>query len=381
MMRTKEVLLLAALALATPGAAWARQYEASRTGDTIRLEDTSRRMVVSVIPSIGNIVSEFSVKGVNVLRWPYTSLEDYKARGGGLNGIPFLGPWANRLDEQAFYANGKKYAFDMDLGNVRGAIPIHGFLTSTDQWQVMEVKADGKSAWVTSRLEVWRQPMWMKQWPFAHTIEITHRLQDGVLQVQTTVTNLSAEAMPVAVGFHPYYQLTDSPREDWTITVPAKTHYLLSGAKLPTGETEAVEKLFPNRQGVLKDYNLDDVFGDLERDAQGRSHTIIKGKQQMLDIMFSPNYQALVVYSPNPAGQGLGGNAPPPNQNPPGRGAGGRGRGNANPLATPNYICVEPMPGITNAINLAQKGTIHNLQTVGPNQTWEASFWIKPGGF
>ncbi|MGD1070993.1 MAG: aldose 1-epimerase [Bryobacteraceae bacterium] len=392
-MQIRQVVTIAVLmALATVRPSSAKQYEARHEGDVIQLRDTSRQMVVSVVPSMGNIVSEFSVKGVNVLRWPYTSLEDYKARGGGLNGIPFLGPWANRLDEQAFYANGKKYNFDMDLGNVRGAIPIHGFLTATDQWQVVEVKADGKSAWVTSKLEVWKQPMWMKQWPFAHTIEITHRLQDGALQVETKITNLSAEAMPVAVGFHPYYQLTDSPREDWTITVPAKTHYLLSGAKLPTGETEAVEKLFPNRQGMLKDYNLDDVFGDLERDAQGRSHTIVKGKQQTLDIMFSQNYQAEVIYSPNPTGQGLGGNALQ-NPNAPARGAvqgpgagqgrrgGGRGRGAANPLATPNYICVEPMPGITNAINLAQKGVVKNLQSVAPNQTWEASFWVKPSGF
>ena len=147
--------------------------------------------------------------------------------------------------------------------------------------------------------------------------------------------------------------------------------------------------MFPNRQGTLKDFNLDDVFGDLERDAQGRSHTIVKGKEQMLDIMFSPNYRALVVYSPNPTGQGLGGNAPQ-NPNPPARGAvpgrgaaggGGRGRGAPNPLATPNYICIEPMPGITNAINLAQKGTFKDLQSVAPNQTWEASFWVKPSGF
>jgi aldose 1-epimerase len=375
------VVLMALLAMAAARLAPAQQYQARRAGDVIQLLEPGRQIVVSIVPSIGNIVSEFSVKGQNVLRWPYTSLDDYKARGGGLNGIPFLGPWANRLDEEAFYANGKKYNFDMELGNVRGPIPIHGFLTATDQWQVMEVKADGKSAWVTSRLEVWKQPMWMKQWPFAHTVEITHRLQDGVLQVQTKITNLSAEPMPVAVGFHPYYQLTDSPREDWTITVPAKTHYLLSGAKLPTGETEAVEKLFPNRQGTLKDYNLDDVFGDLDRDAEGRSHTIVKGKRQSLDIMFSQNFQAEVIYSPNPTGQGLGGNALQ-NPNAPARGGGGgRGRGTPNPLATPNYICVEPMPGITNAINLAQKGTVKNLQSVAPNQTWEASFWVKPSGF
>ena len=56
-------------------------------------------------------------------------------------GIPFLAPWANRLDEQAFYANGKRYAFDMELGNVRGEHPIHGFLAAA-KWEVVEAKAD-----------------------------------------------------------------------------------------------------------------------------------------------------------------------------------------------------------------------------------------------
>ena len=65
-----------------------------------------------------------------------------------MSGIPFLGPWANRLDEQAFYANGKRYAFDMDLGNVRGAIPIHGFLTTNNKWKVVEEKADGGATWI-----------------------------------------------------------------------------------------------------------------------------------------------------------------------------------------------------------------------------------------
>ena len=112
-MRIRHIWLFAVLmAMATAQPSSAKQYEASQAGGVIQLRDTARRMVVSVIPSIGNMVTEFSVNGKNVVRWPYASLEDYKARGGGASGIPFLGPWANRLDEQAFYANGKKYGSD-----------------------------------------------------------------------------------------------------------------------------------------------------------------------------------------------------------------------------------------------------------------------------
>src|SRR5438093_582563 len=187
----------------------AQPYSARQNGDVVRLQDAKSQTAVSIVPSVGDIVFEMKVKGQNVLRWPYASIEEFKARPA-LSGIPFLGPWANRLDEPAFYANGRKYAFDMELGNVRGAIPIHGFLTTTSLWQVVEAKADAASAWLTSRLEFSRQPMWMKQWPFAHTIEISHRLRDGVLEVRTTITNMSSEPMPVAIGFHPYFQLPDS---------------------------------------------------------------------------------------------------------------------------------------------------------------------------
>ena len=74
----------------------------------------------------------------------------------------------------------------------------------------MEAKADANSAWIASRLEFYRQPQWMAQFPFAHTIEMTYRLKDGTLEVLTKLYNLSAEPMPVAIGFHPYFQVNDA---------------------------------------------------------------------------------------------------------------------------------------------------------------------------
>jgi aldose 1-epimerase len=257
---------------------------------------------------------------------------------------------------------------------VRGSVPLHGFLTNNDQWQVIKVHADGQAAWVTSRLEFFRQPSWMKQFPFAHTIEITHRLQDGALEVRTRIMNLSAEPMPLAIGFHPYYQLTDSPREEWTITVPVRTWWQLATTKVPTGATEPAEKLFPaGRSALLKDYNLDDVFSDLVRDAQGNATITVQGKRQRLDITLGPKWPALVIYSPNPAGTGMGSNVAP-------GATPAAPRGNANPAAS-NFICFEPMAGITNAMNLAQKGLYKELQSIQPGGAWQESFWIRPSGF
>ena len=354
--------------------AWAQPYSARRTDDVVQLEDARSATVVSILPGVGNIAFSMKVKGHEVLRWPYESVEQFKSRPG-LSGIPFVGPWANRLDEQAFYANGKRYAFDMDIGNIRGATPIHGFLTTNDKWQVVELRSDAASAWVTSRLEFFRQPAWMKQWPFAHTVELTYRLKNGELEVHTAIANASADPMPVAIGFHPYFQLTDSPRSAWTFALGAKTHWLLAPNKVPTGETESSAVLFPDRRSAALDgYNLDDVFSDLERDANGRATMSVIGKSQRLDVALGPNFRSVVVWAPHPENRGrgsqnLGATAP----------AAG---GNAGQTQQDrNFICIEPMAGITDALNLAQKGRYSELQTIPPGATWQESFWIRPSGF
>jgi aldose 1-epimerase len=381
--------LTVALILASAHFAAAQpRYSAKQTGDIVQLRDTKTDTTVSVMTSVSNAY-EMVVKGQDLIRMTFATVDDFRARPG-LNGIPLLAPFANRLDEPAFYANGKKYNFDMELGNVRGPIPIHGYLSGAKDWKMVEAKADGNAAWVTNQLDFYRNPQWMQQFPFAHTLTMTYRLQDGVLEVHTRIDNLSVEPMPVAIGFHPYFQLTDSTREGWTLSIGAKTHWLLAQNKIPTGETEPIEKMFPDRRAVsLKDFDLDDVYGDLERDAQGRAVVSVKGKGQQLDVVLGANYKSIVLYSPNPA-NARGGAA-----------GGGGGRGNAPappPSATPaapsvpltgtnpnvpnrGFIAVEPMVGITDSMNLAQKGVYKELQSIPPGGKWEESFWLRPKGF
>ena len=44
----------------------------------------------------------------------------------------------------------------------------------------------------------------MKQWPFAHSTEMTYRLAGGVLEVRANLVNMSDETMPVAIAYHPW---------------------------------------------------------------------------------------------------------------------------------------------------------------------------------
>ena len=125
---------------------------------------------------------------------------------------------------------------------------------------------------------------------------MTYRVQDGALEVHTRIDSLSDEPMPVAIGFHPYFQLTDAPREDWRLSIGAKTHWLLDSRTIPTGLTEPITSLLPDPKNVLvKDVILDDIFTDLERDSQGRATVSAFGKTQQLDVVVGPKFKTILV--------------------------------------------------------------------------------------
>jgi aldose 1-epimerase len=404
----QPLALAAALVCIAAAPAAAQRYSAKQNGDMVALADTTARMNVEVVSSMGK-AWHIQVKGQNLVRTS-ASLEAFLANSG-LNGMPLLAPFANRLDETAFYANGKKYNFDLELGNVRGPIPGTGFVNGSKAWQLVEFKADGKSAWVTCKLDFYKIPQYMKQFPFAHTITVTYRVSDGALEVHTRLDNLSTEPMPAVIGYHPIYELPDGNRDDWTVSVDAKTHWIEIPQRLPTGETQPIENFFSvdkDRTSIkLKNYALiDDVFSDLIRDANGRATMRLMYDGKELDEALGPNFKTVLLWStPLNAGTagagGRGGNgggraaigvagAPPAPSGPfpvdPAQGVKTAPRavpsaaGAAAPT-TKGFIAFEPMVGITNALNLSQRGGYKDLQMIPVGGSWEESFWITTKGY
>ncbi|MBM3727184.1 MAG: aldose 1-epimerase [Acidobacteria bacterium] len=197
---------------------------------------------------------------------------------------------------------------------------------------------------VTLRLEFSRRPDWMAQFPFAHSIEITYRLRGTTLEVDTALENHSAEPMPVAIGYHPYFQLTAAPRDNWNVHLAAREHMVLSPKLVPTGETKPVAFADPQ---PLAGVQLDDVFTGLVRNLEGLAEFSVSTGSQKLTVAYGPKYPVAVVYAP------------------PGRG----------------FICFEPMAAPTNAFNMAAEGKWKGLQSVAPGARWRESYWIRAEGF
>ena len=129
-----------AWALVLPIMSEAANYSATKAVadgiEIVRLSDRAQGTEVSIVPSIGNIAYAMTVRGKHVLWFPFKSLPEMKAKPV-LCGVPFLAPWANRLDQDAYYANGKEYLLNPELGNLRrdpNQQPIHGLLFFSPHW-------------------------------------------------------------------------------------------------------------------------------------------------------------------------------------------------------------------------------------------------------
>jgi aldose 1-epimerase len=325
-------------------------YSARRTVvdgiETAELTDAAHQLEVSIAPPLGNMAYEMKAAGKNILWFPFHS-------PGGFSedprhcGVPFLAPWANRIDGDAYWVNGRRYLLNPGLGNLRRdphQHPIHGVLNFSPEWTLVSADASAGRAAATSRLEFWKHPRMMAQFPFAHTITMTYRLANGELEVETVLDNHSVEPMPVAIGYHPFFQLNDSPRDQWKVHLAAREHLVLTGELIPTGERRPVEFADPHPLHVAP---LDDVFSGLVRGPDGHAHFWVEGEHQRITVTYGPKYPVAVVWAP-PARE---------------------------------FVCFEPMAAITNAFNLAHAGVYGELQHIPPGGQWKESFWIRPSGF
>ena len=309
--------------------------------EVVRLTDAQHRTEVSICPSVGNIAFDMKVNGKQIFAPPNGSLSEWKAKPSQA-GIPFLAPWANRIDGDAYWANGKKYLINPDAANIRrdpNGLSIHGLVLFAE-WELVSATASASGAEITSKLEFWRHPGWMAQFPFAHTVEMTYRLSGGVLEVRTSIQNHSQDPMPLVIGFHPWYQIPDASRDSWKIHLPVKEHYTLAPKLVPTGETTPANLPDPT---PLAGRHLDDVFGGVNHSDE---FWVEAGKERIA-VRFGPKFTVAVIYAPESRA----------------------------------VVCFEPITGVTNGFNLAHAGLYKDLQSVAPGSSWSESFWVHPSGF
>ncbi len=311
--------------------------------EVVRLSDDASESAASIVPSIGNIAYDFTVRGHSVLWTPYKSPVELKEKPV-MGGIPLLAPWANRLSGNSYWVNGREYTINPDINNIRrdgSGHPIHGLVLFAP-WTVGELTATDLEGRVTSRLDLSKRPDWLAQFPFPHTLTLTHSLSDGRLTIRLQVTNQAQQPLPLSMGFHPYFRVPGGDRDHCQVNLPVRSKLKLGPEMLPTGEMEAWDA---DSTFGLAGRSFDDGFTDLVRTASGDAVFHAEGGGRFLEVGFGPRFRVAVLY------------APPDHP----------------------YLCFEPMTAVTNAFNLAHEGRYDGLQEILPGESWEERFWVRVG--
>ncbi|MBX3187696.1 MAG: galactose mutarotase [Labilithrix sp.] len=194
--------------------------------ETVTLHDPSAGSRVLVAPSRGGMITRFSVGDREVMFLDEATLLDAtkNVRGGNPVLFPSPGPLA-----------GDRFAW----GGKSGSMKQHGFARQR-AWSVVA------SAERAVTLELRSDDETRAAYPWDFVVRIRYALAGARLAVETTVANRSADAMPFALGFHPYFHVPDVEKARCRVTTDAtrafdnvtKTTSALAGIDLTQKEVD-----------------------------------------------------------------------------------------------------------------------------------------------
>ena len=129
--------------------------------------------------------------------------------------------------------------------------------------------------------------------------------------------------MPLAIGFHSFFQIPDIPRDEWVAHIPARIHVIPGEHNIPTGELRPMDIPNPCRCGV-SNWTMDSPIWSATRTA-GRTSRSRRAEE--VETLFGPKFTVATIWLPAaPAGQ--------PRE----------------------FICFEPLSTIISGVNLAHEG-------------------------
>ena len=220
------------------------------------------------------------------------------ATTGATAGMPFLHPWANRLDGMRYHAAGSDVTLDLSsplLHFDMNGLPIHGVPWSRLAWRVSEAAP----ARIVARLD-WTHDDLLRVFPFPHCVEMNASIAADGLTVEIALVAGSAGAVPVSFGFHPYFGISSAPREAWRLRLPPMQRLRLDARGIPTGEITAEA----GGDTELGERALDDAFAlhdehtALGIEAAGRSVTVVLLRGYRYAQIYAPTGSDCVALEP-----------------------------------------------------------------------------------
>ncbi|WP_159502342.1 aldose 1-epimerase family protein [Microbacterium sp. 18062] len=242
-----------------------------------------------------------------------------------------LVPWPNRIRDGRWTQHGETY--QLAISEPKFGNASHGLLRFAPY---REIAAQPDA--VTLGAEVFPQT----GYPFHLDTRVTYALTDDGLDVVHTITNVGADAAPVALGIHPYLSLSDVATADLRLQVDAAAWFRLDERKLPVAE-EPVDPAHDLREprGV-GDLDLDAAYTLVRRGADGRIRGLLHAPDgRRVELWAGADFEYLQVFTTD--------------------------RYPGHDLA----VAIEPMTAPADAFNSGR-----DLRWLDPGETWELEWGV-----
>ncbi|APB34889.1 Aldose 1-epimerase [Gloeomargarita lithophora Alchichica-D10] len=178
----------------------------SRQYETYILADSASQSEAEIVPERGGILTHWRLQGRELL---YLDQErfthpDLTVRGG----IPILFPICGNLPGDTYTHNGQAYSLKQ-----------HGFARNLP-WRMVNQATDGCAALT---VELTSDETTYAMYPFAFQVQFTYELAGHTLTIHQKVTNHSPAPMPFSLGFHPYFSIPATAKDQLNINLPGAT--------------------------------------------------------------------------------------------------------------------------------------------------------------
>ena len=231
-------------------------YHSNENGlDLVNLKDETTGTEIALLPGHGATLHAFRVRQKNDSFFNvidhYHDLDELNREMGRSFKGPKLSPFPCRIAAGKYEYEGKEYQFGDIFSD---GTAIHGLLYNK-AFTITEEQAGDSSATVSLEYGYKKED---KGYPFDYNCLVRYVLhKDNLLEVATTVTNAGTQTLPIADGWHPYFQLGGNIG-DWLLQFHASAIVEFNDQLIPTGHLLQYDSFDSPRP--IGDYFLDNCF-------------------------------------------------------------------------------------------------------------------------
>ncbi len=191
------------------------------------LQNTRTKTGFALVPGRGATLLEISFAGQNILD-AYTDPAELDSMDWMKNTL--LYPFPNRLADGRYFWNGHLNQFAINDLTTRNA--LHGFV-AFQKFKVSRILLTDVAAEITCRYECSGK---QTGYPFPTTLEVTYGISDNHrFRIEFSVLNRHSEAIPVGLGWHPYFRLTENVGQT-ALRLPDSERIEINQKMLPSGQ-------------------------------------------------------------------------------------------------------------------------------------------------